>query len=239
MKVAQGEPGRLVPGQRKEREPALDIVRAQCRIGGPAAQRGQVPIGKEERLVEQPLVVVRRHVAGRRPVAQGQENVDGGAVERGLVAALGQQLGEALVAQVFEQQEAAVRILSEDFGRAQPPGAQQLRDTHEWAHVFPAGRRIHQDGPARLQLHPLVAPERGIARQRPAHRAVPARRREKAVDFGRPVNHREGAPRAGSAIPRRSEAPPRGHRRCPGERNRDRAAPPAKAHPGARATRSG
>ena len=95
----------------------------------------------------------------------GSRESGAGAVEQG---------GEAVVAEILEQDEALGLVGGEDGGRAVAHAAQQACDAEEGADGIARRRVVHEHGRGRAEREPRVAPGRGIAGERMAFGLAPA-----------------------------------------------------------------
>jgi hypothetical protein len=123
VEVAEHERRRLGEDRRQRLFPGGDVVVARTLVRRPAADRRHVPVGKEQRLVQQPLPVIRGKAARqrslRRQAMQVDQYVDRQPVERRLVGAGREQAREGVVAEIFQQQQSGGFVGGEDGGRAE------------------------------------------------------------------------------------------------------------------------
>ena len=244
----------------RRRHPGEGGLGQRVELGGEVGRRRAAGRGRQVPFDDQPrLAQHQRHVVGRRrpadvgarrrPALQVGEEVDRGAVEPRLALRLaGAEDGEEVVAEVLEQDQAAPAVGAEHLGRAEAAGAQPGGDREEGPDVEAALRRhVHQDGAGEPPAapEPLVAPRRGVARQRLAFGPAPAFLGEELADLGR-AGHAAAA--SASAAGSQSQPDPcassRARRRCsPPDGMRGRAsaggaAAPARAGPPIRRGRS-
>ncbi len=206
--------------QRKGPQPGLGIVFAHHRRRRPPEGRRQVPVGEQEGLVQQPLVVVGRkpvrHRLVRRQAVQADQHVRGQLVKSAFVRVVLQQPGIGVVAEILQQQESRVLVRRQDLRRAETQGKQVAGDANEGTHVLLGRRRVHQNGAGAVLEQSVVAPERGIAGKRAALRPAPTVGFQEYADGGLAVRHGSAPPpafpasRHGRATPRGGVRPRRG-----------------------------
>ena len=198
VEIPQHQGPRLSAGRRQNLAPGLDIGGTDGLRGCVAESGGHVPVGEQQRLLQQPRVVIgrqrRRHGPRRRQPVEVDEDVDGEGIERLLGGAVVQEPGEGVVAQVLEQQKTGLDILGEDVRGAEAEATQVAGDSQERADVLVGGRRVHQHRAPGAVFEPAVAAERGVIGQQPRIRPVPAVGFEKGLDPSRAISQVRSPP---------------------------------------------
>ncbi len=119
MIVAQhGDRRRAVAGDRREHGPPGGAIGVGVDL---EAERGAIPVGEQLQLVEPLVEPVRPQARHRRLRVEMDEQIDRELVELGLALRRRvERLAQPVVAEIVEQQQAAVEIAGEDGGRGKP-----------------------------------------------------------------------------------------------------------------------
>jgi hypothetical protein len=102
---------------------------------------------------------------------QEHQEIDRRLVQGALVAAAGEDAAEQIVAQVLEQHLTGFCVGGEHLWRAHAPAVEPVCDGKERLEAD-LRRAMHQDRWPRAALQALVAPCRGVARERRPGRAA-------------------------------------------------------------------